>query len=455
MKWDMLFHRCEAVARGLLLAVGVAGWTVAPRAAAAALPGAAGEAAESLSAWPWRYEVQLPKPGVPGRAAIILPVSVFDQARRDLGDLRLYDGQGREVPYALRVRSARDEHQQLAVHEFNRQTNADRSVEVSLDLGGSPAEHQEVEVQTAGSDFRRRVVLEGSDNRRDWGVLVGEGWVVSFHVDGRDIDIRRLHYPAGRFRYVRVRVYPDLGKPDDAPKIVSAGVYHTVREPGEYVTRPAVLQPREAVPAPGGPGSAWILDLGGRHVPCEKLLLEIDGGEFVRPYQVEELPEGEGLRQVVAGGELRRVAGEARKPIEVPLGREVQSRRLRLVVTDHHNPPLAIHDARYTAAARQVVFERGKDLVQPLRLYVGSPAAEPPHYDFAGTLPAVLAPPPAAADLDPAEPNPIFQPEPKPWTERWPWLVYVVLGVAGVSLLAMLGGLARSAIRRHDAAAAG
>ncbi|MGA2067433.1 MAG: DUF3999 family protein [Thermoguttaceae bacterium] len=439
-----------------LLVAAVAGWTAAGGVAAAP-SGGAGEPAEALSAWPWQHEIQLPKPGVAGRVAITVPVSVFDEARRDLGDLRLYDGRGREVPYALRVRSARNERQQLAAQEFNRQANADRSVEVSLDLGPRPAEHEEVDVRTAGSDFRRRVVLEGSDNRRDWGTLLGEAWVVRFRVDDRDLDIHRLHYPAGRFRYLRVRVYPDLGKPADAPKIEAVGVYHTVREPGEYVTRPAILQPREAVPAKGGPGSAWVLDLGGRHVPCEKLLLEIDGAEFVRPYQVEELPEGEGLlegegpRQVVASGQLRREAGEARKPLEIPLGREVQARRLRLVVTDHHNPPLAIHDAHYTAAARQVVFERGKDLVEPLRLYAGNYAAGPPHYDFAAALAAVLEPQPATAELGPPEPNPIFEPEPKPWTERWPWLVYVVLGVAGAGLLAMLGGLARAAIRRHDA----
>ena len=48
--------------------------------------------------------------------------------------------------------------------------------------------------------------------------------------------------------------------------------------------------------------------------------------------------------------------------------------------------------------------------------------------------------------------NPIYQPVPKPWTERWPWLVYVVLSVASLILLGILGVLARAAIARHDAA---
>ena len=47
--------------------------------------------------------------------------------------------------------------------------------------------------------------------------------------------------------------------------------------------------------------------------------------------------------------------------------------------------------------------------------------------------------------------NPIYQPTPKPWTERWPWLVYMVLGVASVVLLGILIVLGRQAMARHDA----
>jgi len=40
---------------------------------------------------------------------------------------------------------------------------------------------------------------------------------------------------------------------------------------------------------------------------------------------------------------------------------------------------------------------------------------------------------------------------PLPLTERWPWLIYVVLGAACLVLLAILGALARAALARHDA----
>ena len=70
-------------------------------------------------------------------------------------------------------------------------------------------------------------------------------------------------------------------------------------------------------------------------------------------------------------------------------------------------------------------------------VYAGNSQAAPPHYDFAATLPVVLEPPPARTTLGDPVVNPIFQPEPKPWTECWPWLVCMVLGCASVALLAM------------------
>ena len=102
-------------------------------------------------------------PGDRPFAAFVLTPAVFDGARPDLADLRLYDGRGRDVPYALRVRRKEDVRRPFAATEFNRTTGADRAAEVSLDLGESPGEHNEIEVSTPGTAFRRPLRVEGSD----------------------------------------------------------------------------------------------------------------------------------------------------------------------------------------------------------------------------------------------------------------------------------------------------
>lgn len=403
----------------------------------------------SLASWKWIHELPKP-PGSEDSSLLIdfvLPVAVFDESRTDLGDLRFFDGRDREVPFAVRVRRTQNEQQVLKAKQFNRQENSDRSIQVSLDLGENPSEHQQIDVVAKGDNFRRRVQLQGSNDEQKWGVLLDRGWLVRYESQGVNID--RLNYPSSRFRYLQVRVYPDLSQSDDKPEIKAMSVYHTVKVPGEYVTRSAQLSPREAVRYDYSPGSAWGIDLGGDHVPLEKLTFDVAGSDFSRPYVLERI-EDDTTHVTITRGEWQRRSGESSKPLEIVFSNEIVAHRLRLVVIDHANSPLKVQSAQYTAPARQVVFAR-KDLAMPLRLYTGNSKAESPHYDFDKNLPLVLQPAPQRFELGPSAANPVYQPEPKPLTERWPWLVYVVLGTASLILLLILGVLARKAISRHDA----
>ena len=135
--------------------------------------------------------------------------------------------------------------------------------------------------------------------------------------------------------------------------------------------------------------------------------------------------------------------------------RRARAGRLRLVVTDFRNPPLDLKSAQFSAPARQVVFARDPELKSPLRLYYGNHTAEAPHYDLERSLPARLDPPPARLILQEQQKNPNFIPEPKPFTERWPWLIYVVFGAASGVLGLVLLDLGRTVVARHDRTVAG
>ena len=74
-------------------------------------------AREGLAHWQWYLELAAPQGA--GRMDCILTPAVFDKAREDLGDLRLIDGAGREIPYAIRVRRSRVELQDVPAKAFN------------------------------------------------------------------------------------------------------------------------------------------------------------------------------------------------------------------------------------------------------------------------------------------------------------------------------------------------
>jgi hypothetical protein len=380
----------------------------------------------------------------------VLGPADFGPGRTDLGDFRLVDGAGREIPYALRIRRADSRGEPLPTHEFNRAVGSDGTSRLALDLGTGEAEHNEVELEMAGTNVRRHVRVDGSVDGIDWHELASKDWL-RFRVGGKDVEDRRIPYPPSRFRFVRVRVGRDPEVDKDVAAIDRVVVRRRIEVPGESLTLPAALGVREPVRTPDGPASAWVLDLGGENVPCERLSVDVADTEFARDYRVEaggREGSGEPLREI-ARGLWRRRAGEAKTPLVAEFS-EALAARLRLVVLDQSNPPLMVRSAVFSAPAREVVFGRPVAASQTYRFYLGNPKANPPGYDFARNLPERLDPTPTRLALSPRRENPVYRPEPKPLTERWPWLIYVVLGAVCVVLGAIILELGRTAIKLHD-----
>src|SRR6185369_8804113 len=133
----------------------------------------------SLSMWPYYVNVT-PEKSEAGLYQVALPTWVMDKARPDLGDLRLFDSNNREIPYGIRVRREVDEKREIPVRMFNAGLAGAATSEVSVDLGESPGEHNEIDIETRGTNFRRQVVVEGSDSGREWRTLNGDGVLFSF-----------------------------------------------------------------------------------------------------------------------------------------------------------------------------------------------------------------------------------------------------------------------------------
>ncbi len=383
---------------------------------------------------------------------LLVPEEVFGRAREDLGDLRLFDAAGATMPYALRVLEPEYSQQELNASEFNRATTDDEASELTLDLGAEPAEHNEVELQLPGQNFRRPALLEASDDGSQWRKLA-ERDLFFFTSGDREAHALKLTYPPSRFRYLRLRVERDAVVDRKPVKIEAAIVRHRVELPGEFLTLDASVGEREPVRASSGPGSAWILDLGVDRLPCERLEVDVSDEQFARDYVIEAggPPNADQPFVEVARGQWSRKQGEPSRPLSAVFP-EQRCARLRVVVTDYSNPPLNVFGARVSGAARQLVLKREDARQGPLRLYYGNLKAEPPHYDLERNLPDRLEPAPERLAVGSSQQNPDYLPEPKPFTERWPWLVEAVLATAGLCLAGIIVSLGRTAVARADAA---
>ena len=397
----------------------------------------------SLSLWPYYLEVT-PEKSAPGMHDVIVPLAVFDKSGSELGNLRLFDSTNREIPYAIRVRKEIDEVEEFEGSLFNH-AQVGSSSEASVDLGEDPEEHNQVEVQTLGTNFRRQVSIEGSDNSRDWRMLNNSGLLLSFKSENNAVESNRVSYPASRYRYLRVRVQRDSLTDNETPRITGVKAMKAVREKGQLASWSVPVPSYELLRNQGAHASAWTIDLGAR-APCDRLTLEVFDTSFSRPFQVESVDDEQQVR-LIASGTLTRHSGDEEKPLVIIFDDEENVRKLRLQITDYSNPTLNITSIQASAPARQLVFELKEPTPQPLRLYFGNASVPAPHYDFETELQSKPSSEPSHSTFGTVIANPEYRPEPRPLTERVPWLIYLVLAISSIALAFILFSLARSAMR--------
>lgn len=396
---------------------------------------------EPLGAWLYFKEIRAPHPAA-GLADFVLDRETLDQARANQEDLRLYDSAGREVPFVLRVRRDVATTNAFPAREFNRGVDGGVA-QMSLDLGERSEPHNQVEIDTAGNNFRRLADVAGSADGAEWSTLASAAILFRFAAGGRSVEQLAVDYPVSRYRYLRIRVARDSETDRTAPEIVGARIRRWVHLTGEMTSTAGDMEPRDADRANGRPASIWRVDLGGR-IPLQKVLLNINAtgdGVFSRPFRLEAVDDP-AAPVLLASGELtRRESSAGQLTVEFP---ERAARRLKLTVIDDRNAPLFIMGLTAEGAARQVVFDGASAAPGVLRLYYGNPRALAPRYDLAARLPAEPGRMSTRLGLGPRRDNPNYRPEPKPFSERAPWLVYLVLAVAGVVLAAILRSLARA-----------
>jgi len=398
----------------------------------------------SLSLWPYYVDVT-PERNAAGLYDLVVPLPVMDKARPDLADLRLFDSANREIPYAIRVRRDVDTKREIPTRLFNYGLAGPSTSEVTVDLGDNPGEHNEIEIDTSGTNFRRQVVIEGSDSGREWRTLSNDGVLFSFASQNNVAESQRVSYPTSRYRYLRVKVSRDQLTDKETPQVTGVKVTMAVREKGWLSTWNVPVPSYQLVRNEGAHATVWTLDLGGS-APCDRLKLDIDAESFSRPFQVEAVDDPQDVR-LVASGHLTRHSGDDSKPLTIFFNQEETVRKLRLQITDYSNPTLNIRSIEASAPARQLVFELKEPVSQPLRLFFGNESVAAPHYDFEKELYTRLSTQPGYSRLGSVLDNREYKPKPKPLTERAPWLIYLVLAASSIALAFILFSLARTATR--------
>ncbi|MDP9337294.1 MAG: DUF3999 domain-containing protein [Acidobacteriota bacterium] len=383
----------------------------------------------SPSYFKYRRAIQAPAPG--GQHYFVVDETIWQHARPDLSDLRLYTAE-KEIPYKLAAESGGSETEQKQLRVLQPATVSGKT-QFILDMSGLE-EYDRINLKLATKNFVAHARVEGQDDLRGphWALL---GTTTLYDLSDEKLGSNTtLQIPLSTFRYLRVAVDSSV-KPAD----VQSGTAGITRAQKAVWRELAVVVKQEQ----RNRDTVLSFEMS-PNVPVERLVLSIDPAQknFRREISTQN---GE---QVSAAGEISRIhmLRNGRK-VDVeqtsldlcrscsgnPVGADTKT--LKFIIHNGDDQPLKITSARLQQFERRIYFEADS---APLWLYYGDDHLGAPEYDY-----AKLFQKDARADaiaLSNEEANSAYsgRPDERPWSERHPAVLWTTI----IAAVLILGGIA-------------
>ncbi len=399
----------------------------------------------------WKYQAAVAiEEGIGQYCRLALTPDIYNAARGDLGDVRLVDTYGEQIPYVLAKPKDITERQNYRPIVINRSTGAGKAAMVTLDFGKQVIKNS-IEVETGGNNFRRAVKAEGSNDNVEFFTLVEHAYVFAVSFDRR---FEQIDLPSNDYRYLRITVLP-MATEENAPVIDEVRAF----EIGESFAERQELEmtPIEHSEDEENNSSIYTYDLAYCRLPASEIELDIADDSFYRYVTIEGRDaekrkvkiDSEDNRQrfrevdvrwerIINGTIYRYIAADGQKRenliLRIPSGRRV-NRYMRITISNYDDKPVTVESASAYMIAHQLIFEK-KDNAVPM-LYVGSESARAPRYDLARTLSNPLRVEASVTKLSGITGNPLFgqaKEKPAAWTEKHKVLLLIVMVIVALVL---------------------
>jgi hypothetical protein len=374
-----------------------------------------------------------------GPTAVALDRDVYDVADADLGDLRVVasDDPRRPVPYVLD--RGGEVASRVTPRVIDRGFVRGQTETATLDFGGR-AWKREVGLSLSGDNFRRRVVVEGSDDAVRWQTLTDSAYV--FAIPGTPAArYETVPIPENEQRYMRVSVLHGDGDPERI-EIRQVWASSTPRREGPSrmfvasMVREEDLRRRETV---------LTLDLGARHQPFRALGVAVSDARFMRGVTVEARRDPPRRRATdepqpaywitLGEGSLYRYDDHGHRRESLRLDVAGRERHVRLRIRNGDDQPLAIGVVTVTVPTERLLFEAA-----PGRSYVltyGATGLGAPSFDLPRTIVDVEAWQAGARPAALGAPRRVPTKSRVAWTEAHPALLWTGLVLAVLALGAL------------------
>jgi hypothetical protein len=400
-------------------------------------------AAPLPSGWShWRYSrpIEVPSTDSVRLAGLVLPQDVYLHAQTALPDLRIIDDTGNEVPYARYIREGSASSRDLSTEILENSYAPGDYTQVVLSVGASAPFHNAVEINTPESDFIEWVSVEASDDAHQWRIVEDRAPIFRFRRQSRE-GTQTVHYSPNNARYLRVRVLDGDRK---FPVSSAQVVYNTVETPERSFLEAEIVDD----PGKRAGENAWRVDLGTPALGLQEVRFAVNPAEFVRAVEISSSDDGTTWRPV-AHGEIYRFQRESTEEqhLRVDVPGEITGRYWRITVENGNDAPLpGVIPSLYSTPVH-LVFEQQPG--RSYRLLYAQNLATAPQYDLARRINASQEDVAMVAQLGAEEETSNYA-DPRPWTERNRYVLWIVMGIA----VLLLGGSAIRSLRKNSVPAA-
>jgi hypothetical protein len=396
----------------------------------------------------FRYQrpVQLPA-GAAGQACVVLDPILFSHAAPGLTDLRLYSGAA-ETPYAVQTsEAATGSPQQVALLNPGR-----RAVQTVFDAEMPPGNYTDLSLAITGHDFIATVTVSGSQAQDSAPTRIGA--YTLFDLSGQKLGRSTvLHLPNSDFRFLHFAVAGPLQPSSFTGLTVSQ---RPVVEP-EYVT---VAQTTRVTLDDRNSVVSFTLP---PHVPVDRIVF-VPGAEppaFSRDVEVQVAPiapppksaavepdTASPPQPVTSFGNLLRVhrvqnglhIDEEHFTVDPPYIAPPDAgfngpTQWTVTIENGDDAPIQLTSVRLEMRKRTLCFDASAGAAYTLDY--GDPVLAPPRYDYASLFVPRLGAVEASFGPELANPDYQHRPDTRPFTEKHPALLWIVLALV-VALLGLV-----------------
>lgn len=407
---------------------------------------------------PYRARIDTAGPGGKGIVEVAVSPEVSDLARPDRRDLRVADESGKEIPFVLRMNKGKTETRPLRVTLLNQTHIPGQHSSVTADFGGKVVKNR-IRIVTPGTNFRRRVTVQGADDGVSWETVRDGALILRIAADagkGTSYERDTVTLPDNDWRYLRITVHNGPDDPDvvQIDNVIATSVLHIPPDIAAVAVASSKLEEKPRL-------TEIVLDLGYRNLPLYRLDLSFSDANFARGIEIlgRNLTEIT-IRTPVEGGPARtRTAPAPWTPVnrstiyryssgpgaEESLSADIQNAHYRYLlvrIQNRDDEPLTFTGAQVSRLADYVEFQpKGSGGVF---LYFGNMQAPAPEYDLSKYVRQLRAEGITAARIGNPEPNPVGPPQKElPWSERYRFILWIALVVA----IAVLGWMVLRVLR--------